>query len=148
MAIKRKVNAVWTGSGFDGQGTLSSANKFFDQTPYSFKGRFENEDGKMGTNPEELIAAAHVGCYAMALSVGISKAGFEAERVDANATVIMEKGDGGFSITEVKLQVEGKVPGMSEAQFMEIAEGAKAGCPVSRALGAIKISMEAAFIPA
>jgi len=148
MAIKRKVNAVWTGSGFEGQGSLSSSNQFFKETPYSFKGRFENEDGTLGTNPEELIAAAHAGCYAMALSVGISKAGFEAKKVDANATVIMEKGEAGFSISEIQLHVEGNVPGMDEAQFMELAKGAKAGCPVSRALGAVNITLEAKFVSA
>lgn len=146
MALKRKVTAIWQGTGADGSGTLHSANQFFNGTPYSFKSRFENEDGQLGTNPEELIAAAHAGCFAMALSFAISKAGFTPERLSVQAVVAMDKGEAGFSISGITLQLEGKVPGLDEAQFMTLAEGAKAGCPVSRALAAVPIALEAQFV--
>lgn len=145
MAIKRKVTANWKGTAKDGGGQLSSSNKFFDNTPYSFKGRFENEDGKMGTNPEELIAAAHSGCYAMALSVAISQAGHTPDEIDAQAEVILDKEGEGFAIKEIQLTVKGKVSGLSEKEFLEMAEGAKQGCPISKALSAVPISLNASF---
>lgn len=145
MAIKRKVNAKWKGTATEGKGQLSSSNKFFDNTPYSFKSRFENEDGKLGTNPEELIAAAHSGCYAMALSVAISEAGHTPDEIDAEAEVVLDKEDGGFAIKEIKLTVKGKVDGMSEDEFLKMAEGAKEGCPISKALSAVPISLNASF---
>ena len=145
MAIKRKVQAIWKGSAKEGGGQLSSSNRFFDNTPYSFKGRFENEDGKLGTNPEELIAAAHSGCYAMALSVAISQAGHTPDEIDAQAEVILDKEGEGFAIKEIKLTVKGKVNGLSEKEFLEMAEGAKKGCPISKALSAVPISLNASF---
>jgi len=145
MAIKRKVNANWKGTGTEGQGHLSSSNNFFDNTPYSFKSRFENEDGQLGTNPEELIAAAHSGCYAMALSVEISKAGHTPDEIDAHAEVVLDKEGDGFAIKEIKLTVKGKVSGLSEDEFMEMAKGAKDGCPISKALSAVPISLDASF---
>jgi len=145
MAIKRRVKANWKGTGTEGKGHLSSSNNFFDNTPYSFKGRFENEDGELGTNPEELIAAAHSGCYAMALSVEISKAGYTPDELDAQAEVILDKEGDGFAIKEIKLTVKGKVSGLSEDKFMEMAEGAKEGCPISKALSAVPISLNASF---
>ena len=146
MATKRRATAVWNGTGAEGKGTLSSPNKFFNATPYSFKARFENEDGLMGTNPEELIAAAHAGCFAMALSFGIAGAGFVADELKTTATVTLDAVEGGFGITGITLHLTGKVSGMSEAQFMELANGAKAGCPISKALSAVPISLEAIFI--
>ncbi len=145
MAIKRKVEANWKGTAKEGSGQLSSSNNFFDSTPYSFKSRFENEDGKLGTNPEELIAAAHSGCYAMALSVAISKAGHTPDEINAKAEVVLDKEGEGFAIKEIKLTVKGKVSGLSKEEFLEMAEGAKEGCPISKALSAVPISLDASF---
>ncbi len=146
MAAKRKATARWTGTGKAGKGTLNSANQFFKDTPYSFKSRFENEDGTLGTNPEELIAAAHAGCYAMALSFAITEAGFTPDELKTEAIVMLEAVEGGFGITSITLELEGKVPGMAEDQFMELAQAAKEGCPVSKALAAVPIALEAKFV--
>ncbi len=148
MAIKRKATAVWQGSGLKGKGTLNSSNNFFDNTPFNFKARFENEDGKLGTNPEELLAAAHSGCFTMALSFGIVGAGYEAERLEANAEVVLDKIEGtdDFEVTGITLHLEGKVPGMSEEQFMELANGAKENCPISKALSAVPINLNTKFV--
>ena len=146
MATKRNATAVWNGTGLEGKGTLSTSNKFFNETPYSFKTRFENEDGVQGTNPEELIAAAHAGCFAMALSFAIAQAGFTADELKANASVTLDAVEGGFGITGIALKLEGKVPGMTEAQFIELANGAKAGCPISKALSATPITLETTFL--
>jgi len=146
MAMKRNATAVWKGTGKEGNGTINSQSNFFDNTPYSFKTRFKNEDGKQGTNPEELIAAAHAGCYAMALSVEISKEGHEPERLETKAIVTLDEVDGGFAITGITLHLEGKVPGLSKDKFMELANAAKEGCPISKALGAVPIKLEAKFV--
>lgn len=145
MSIKRKASAIWNGTGKEGSGVLNSPNNFFNNTPYSAKSRFENEDGQLGTNPEELIAAAHAGCYSMALSFAITGAGFTPGKLETSATVQLSKVDDGFAITGITLQLEGQVPGMSEEKFMELAEGAKKGCPISKALSAVPISLEASF---
>ncbi|GLR18158.1 OsmC family protein [Portibacter lacus] len=145
MATKRKASAHWAGTGAEGSGTLNTSNKFFNDTPYSFKTRFKNEDGKEGTNPEELIAAAHSGCYAMALSFAIAEAGHEAESLDVKAEVVLDEVEGGFGITGITLDLKGKVPGMSEEKFMELAEGAKKGCPISKALSSVPIKLNASF---
>lgn len=146
MASKRTASAVWNGTGSQGNGVLNSNNKFFDATPYSFKTRFENEDGKQGTNPEELIAAAHAGCFAMALSFAIEQAGFVAEELRASVSVTLDTVEGGFGITGISLVLEGKVPGLSESQFNELANGAKAGCPISKALSSVSITLTTTFI--
>jgi osmotically inducible protein OsmC len=146
MGLKRNATALWVGSGTEGKGTLNTSNKFFNETPYSAKNRFENEDGKLGTNPEELIAAAHSGCYAMALSFAISNAGFTAEELKVNATVTLDKLEGGFEITGITLKLEGKVPEMSEELFKQLASDAKTGCPVSKALNAVPIELEISFV--
>lgn len=145
MAAKRRATALWKGTGMEGQGTLNSLNKFFNDTPYTYKSRFKNEDGQLGTNPEELLAAAHAGCYAMALSFAITGAGFTPEELDTKATVVLEKVGEDFEITGITLQLVGKVPGMEEAQFMALANGAKEGCPVSKALKAVPMTLEATF---
>jgi osmotically inducible protein OsmC len=145
MAINRIVNAKWRGSAQEGKGILNSSNNFFDDTPYSFKSRFENEDGKLGTNPEELMAASHAGCYAMALSVAIGKEGHEVDQLEVEAEVSLEKDDSGFSISGIKLTVEGKVEGLEKDKFMELAKGAKDGCPISKALKAVPIELDASF---
>jgi len=143
--MKRKANAQWKGTGMKGEGTLNSPSGVLDQTPYSFKLRFENESGKAGTNPEELIAAAHSGCYAMALSVAIEQAGYTADQIDAEAIVQLDQVDGGFAVTKITLEVKGSVSGMSENQFLELAEGAKQNCPISKALSAVPIELKASF---
>lgn len=141
--LKRKATAVWKGTGPDGSGQLNSTSGAWTNLPYSFRSRFENEAGTAGTNPEELIAAAHAGCFAMALSFGLGKAGFTPDTLETEAIVSLDKGDSGFSISGIKLILTGSVPGIDAEKFREIAEGAKANCPVSRALSAVPIELEA-----
>ena len=137
--MQRKASAVWNGGLRDGKGTISTASGVLKDTQYSFSTRFENG---MGTNPEELIGAAHAGCFSMAFSAALEKAGLKADRVATEAAVTLEKVGEGFGITAVHLTVSGKVPGIDNAKFQEIANGAKAGCPVSKVLNA-KITMDA-----
>ncbi|WP_207533425.1 OsmC family protein [Desertivirga arenae] len=139
----RRSSAVWNGSGKEGKGTLTSTSGVLSNTPYSFAARFESEDGKAGTNPEELIAAAHAGCFTMALSFQLSGAGFVPEELKTEAAVRVDPSEGGFSITAITLKLEAKVPGISEEQFQELANAAKAGCPVSKALSSVAITLEA-----
>lgn len=141
--IKRTANAVWNGTGLEGSGTLSSTSGVLDQTPYSFKTRFQNEDGKAGTNPEELVAAAHAGCFSMALSFQLTGAGFAPTALRTKASVEMEQANGGFKISGIKLTVEGEVPNISAGQFDELANVAKANCPISQALAAVPITLDA-----
>lgn len=143
--MKRKATAVWKGTGKDGKGTLSSPSNFFDNTPYSAKSRFENEDGKAGTNPEELIAAAHAGCFNMALSFQLQGKGYTAEELYTVATVTLEKEGEGFSVTGITLDLRGKVPGIDQNEFEELAKGAKENCPISKALSAVPISLNIEF---
>lgn len=138
----RKANAVWNGSGKDGKGSLSGPSGVLDKTPYSFKTRFKNEDGKQGTNPEELIAAAHAGCFNMALSFQLGEAGFEPKSLHTEALLKVEEQDGGFAITSIQLKLKGEVDGISAEKFKEIAQQAKEGCPVSKALSAVDISLD------
>jgi osmotically inducible protein OsmC len=137
--MQRKGNAVWNGGLKDGKGTVSSASGVLNNTPYSFVTRFENEKG---TNPEELIAAAHAGCFSMALSGQLGAANLKADRIATEATVTLEKLESGFAITTVHLQVSARVPGATQEQFNTAANNAKAGCPVSKLLNA-KITMDA-----
>jgi lipoyl-dependent peroxiredoxin len=137
--MKRKASAVWKGGIKDGRGTISTESGILSETPYSFSSRFE--EGK-GTNPEELIAAAHAGCFSMALSMILGIAGFTAQSISTTATVAIEKKDAGFTITTVHLDVSAKVPGASKQDFEKAANDAKAGCPVSKVLNA-KITMDA-----
>jgi len=139
--MQRKASAVWTGGLRDGKGTISTASGVLKDTQYSFATRFENG---IGTNPEELIGAAHAGCFSMALSNELGKAGLTPERIATEAAVSLEKGDTGFSITAVHLTVKAKVPGATQEQFRTVADAAKAGCPVSRVLNA-KITMDASL---
>lgn len=143
--MKRKATAIWKGTGLEGSGTLSAPSGFFDNSPYSAKTRFENEDGTKGSNPEEMIAAAHAGCFSMALSFQIAGKDLKAEELKTTATVTLEKGDAGFSITGIALDLTGKVPGMDEKQFKELAEAAKENCPVSKALSSVPISLNITF---
>jgi osmotically inducible protein OsmC len=137
--MKRKGSAVWRGGLKDGKGTVSTDSGVLSNTQYSFSTRFE--DGK-GTNPEELIAAAHAGCFSMALSAQLGNAGITAEQIQTTATVSLDKTDGGFSITAVHLDVRAKIPGADKQAFETAANNAKSGCPVSRVLNAT-ITMDA-----
>lgn len=130
---KRKAEARWDGSLESGQGTMRMASGAYEG-PYSFQSRFEEGDG---TNPEELIAAAHAGCFSMAFSGELGRAGYEAESVETNATVHIEKAEDGFAITRIELDTRARVPGVDEDDFQRIAGAAKAGCPVSKALGGV-----------
>jgi len=134
--LKRRATAVWKGTGLEGTGTLNSPSGALKDLPYSTKARFENEDGTAGTNPEELIAAAHAGCFSMALSFQLVGAGFTADELRTEATITMSKVGVHWSIDAIRLELRGKVPGISEDKFLELAEAAKSGCPVSRVLNA------------
>ena len=137
--MKRKASAAWQGGLKDGKGTISTDSGVLDNTQYSFSTRFE--DGK-GTNPEELIAAAHAACFTMALSGQLGNAGLTADQINTTAAVTLEKTDAGFTITKIHLDVSAKVPSATEEQFQTAAGNAKAGCPVSRLLKA-EITMTA-----
>lgn len=142
MTIKRKSTAIWKGNGTAGKGSLSTNSGTLNATPYSFKARFESEDGKSGTNPEELIAVAHAGCYSMALSFALDEAGFIPKLLNTEATVNVNKTDSGFEIGEIQLDLVGEVPGISEDEFIKLATNAKENCPVSKALAAVKITLK------
>jgi len=137
--MKRKASAVWRGDLKTGEGTISTESGTLKEAQYSFGTRFENG---VGTNPEELIAAAHAGCFSMAFSAELGKAGITPESIATTATITMEKTDAGFSVTQSHLDVTAKVPGQDKAKVLEIANAAKAGCPISRLLKA-NITMEA-----
>ena len=137
--MQRKASAVWKGGLKDGKGTVSSASGVLKNTPYSFTTRFEETPG---TNPEELIAAAHAACFSMALSAQLGNAGMTAESIETAATLTMEKLEAGFTITAVHLDVVARIPNADAVKFTEAANNAKAGCPVSRVFNA-KITMEA-----
>ena len=139
MAISRRATAHWSGGIKDGGGTLSTSSGALDDTPYGFSDRFE--DGPE-TNPEELIGAAHAGCYAMALSGELGKAGMTAESLDVTADVTLEKQGEAFRITAVHLDLRARIPGADEEAFRTAAEGAKEGCPVSNVLNA-EITLDA-----
>jgi lipoyl-dependent peroxiredoxin len=138
----RTADAQWEGSLQDGKGTMRFGSGAFEGQ-YSFSSRFEEGTG---TNPEELIAAAHAGCFSMALSGGLSRAGHPPTRVHTSARVHLEKGDAGFSITTIELDTEAEVPGIDEATFQDQAATAKAGCPVSRALAGVDIKLNARLL--
>jgi lipoyl-dependent peroxiredoxin len=146
MALKRSGTAVWHGTGPKGSGTISMQSGAFKDQPYSANSRFQSEDGKAGTNPEELIGAAHAGCFTMALSFQLTNAGVEPTELKTIATVSIEKQEPGWTITGIHLDVTGKVPGVSAEQFQTLAETAKKGCPVSRALSATPITMTAKLL--
>lgn len=137
--MKRKASAVWQGGLKDGKGTLSSDSGVLSEAQYSFSTRFEQG---AGTNPEELIAAAHAGCFSMALSLILGESGITPERIDTTATVSIEQSDDGFEIPSVHLDVKARIPGANAAAFETAANNAKAGCPVSKVLNA-RITMNA-----
>jgi len=140
--MKKTASAIWQGGLKDGKGLLSTESGALKQNPYGFNTRFE---GSPGTNPEELIGAAHAGCFSMALSMMLGEAGLTADRIDTIAEVTLDKQADGFAITAVHLILKAKVPGASEAQFLEIANKAKAGCPVSKVLNAT-ISLDVSLV--
>jgi osmotically inducible protein OsmC len=131
--MQRKASAVWKGGLKDGKGTVSATSGVLNNTPYSFATRFENASG---TNPEELIAAAHAACFSMALSGQLGGANLTAESISTTATLTMEKLDSGWAITAVHLDVSARVPKADAAAFNQAAENAKSGCPVSKVLKA------------
>lgn len=130
--LKRSASAVWKGNLRAGNGTLSATSGVLHNAPFSFKTSLVNEDGKAGTNPEELLAAAHAGCYAMAVGATLDQAGFTADVLEVNAILTLDTDV--LTITTIELTLKGTVPGVSQAQFMEIAEGASKGCIISKAL--------------
>jgi len=135
----RKASAVWRGTGRDGEGALSSQSGVLSETPYSFKTRFEDQPG---TNPEELIAAAHAGCFTMALAFALQREGFTPAELSTEAAVSLDPDGAGFKITRSALTLRARVPGLSEAKFREVAEAAEKTCPVSRVLNA-EITLDA-----
>ena len=140
--IKRRASAEWHGSGKEGTGSLTTQSGTLKDTPYGFNARFG--DGK-GTNPEELIAAAHAGCFSMATAFQLTGAGHPPESLDCEATLTMDQVEGGFKISAVHLVLKAKVPGIDNAKFQELAAGAKANCPVSKVLNA-EISLDATLL--
>jgi osmotically inducible protein OsmC len=137
--MKRHATAVWNGGLRDGNGAISTQSGVLSNTQYSFSTRFESG---VGTNPEELIAAAHAGCFAMALSGQLGQAGMTAEKIEATATVTLDKVEGGFAVTESHLDVTVRIPGAEQGAFETAANNAKAGCPISKLLNA-KVTMTA-----
>ena len=137
--MNRKARAVWQGTGKDGTGHLTSDSGVLSSTPYSFKTRFENEKG---TNPEELIAAAHAGCFTMALAFGLQMAGFNPTEISTEAAVSLEPEGKGFKISRSALTLRAKVPNLDEAKFAELAKDAEKNCPVSKVLNA-EITLDA-----
>jgi osmotically inducible protein OsmC len=142
MKIQKNGSAQWTGGLKDGQGHVSTESGALQSHPYGFKNRFE---GVAGTNPEELIGAAHAACFTMALSLILGVAGFTADTMETKAIVTLEKVDDGFAITAIELNLHGVVPGLDQAKFEELAGKAKVGCPVSKALSAVPISLNVSF---
>jgi osmotically inducible protein OsmC len=140
--MKRSGHAVWRGGLKDGKGTVSAESGALSTVPYNFGMRFENEPG---TNPEERIAAAHAACFSMALSLFLGEQGMTAESIDTRATVTLEKVGEGFAVTSSHLETTVRIPGADKAKFEKAAEGAKAGCPISKLLNA-RITMEAKLV--
>jgi osmotically inducible protein OsmC len=136
--MKRTATAVWNGSGKEGSGHLTTQSTTLSKTQYSYKSRFEQG---VGTNPEELIAAAHSGCFAMALAFALQGAGFTADSLEVNSIVSLDDG----TITSSKLELKAKIPGITNEKFQELAAGAKAGCPVSKVLKA-EITLDATLL--
>lgn len=139
----RKASAVWKGDLKSGKGTMSTETGTLKDTQYSFTSRFESGTG---TNPEELIGAAHAGCFSMALSAGLSAAGFVPDQVSTTANVNLNKVDTGFKITLIELVCEARVPNIDDAKFQEVAAGTKTGCPISQALAATEIKLTAKLL--
>ncbi len=142
MAIKRTGSAVWQGGIKDGRGAISTESGALSESPYGFSSRFE---GQRGSNPEELLGAAHASCFTMALSLILGQAQLTAERMETSAVVTLEQVDDGYAITAVHLTLTAKVPGATQEQFEELANQAKAGCPVSKLFNT-KITLDASLL--
>jgi osmotically inducible protein OsmC len=140
--MKRSASAVWRGGLQDGRGTVSTDSGALANVPYNYKMRFESEKG---TNPEELVAAAHAACFSMALSLFLGQAGMTAESIQTKATVSLDQVEGGFSVTSSHLETKVKIPNANKAAFDKAIETAKTGCPISKLLNA-KITMDAALV--
>ncbi len=141
MKVNKTASAQWKGGLKDGKGTISTESGALSSQAYGFNTRFE---GVKGTNPEELLGAAHAGCFTMALSMMLGEAGFKPDQLDTQARVTLEQVDGGFAITAVHLKLTGKVPGIDAATFQSVADKAKAGCPLSKVINA-PITLEASL---
>ena len=143
--LKRRASATWKGSLKEGTGSLSAFGGVLNNTPFSFKTRFQSEDGKDGTNPEELMAAAHAGCFTMATGAELGRAGFTPDSLETTAVMTMDTDT--LTVTAIELTIKGSVPGVTAEQFQEIAEGAKANCIISRALSPdIKLTLNATLV--
>src|SRR2546421_10743387 len=140
--MQRKASAVWKGGLKDGKGTVSATSGVLSNTPYSFATRFENAPG---TNPEELIVAAHAACFSMALSAQLGNAGMKADSIDTTATVSLEQVEGGFAVTSSHLETTVRIPNGDKAAFDKAVENAKSGCPISKLLNA-RITMDSALV--
>lgn len=140
--MKRTATAAWTGTGKDGKGNLTTQSTTLNKTQYSYNSRFESG---VGTNPEELIAAAHAGCYTMALAFALQKAGFTPDSLETTSTITLDVSGAAPTITQSALVLKGKVPGITKEQFLELAKGAETGCPVSRVLKA-EITLDATLV--
>jgi len=132
--MKRRANAIWKGTGLEGSGTLTTQSKTLNDQPYSTKLRFENEDGKAGTNPEELLAAAHAGCFNMALSFQLNGAGYTATELNTDAVLSMKQTGHDWSVEKIELHLTADIPEITKEKFLELAENAKKGCPISAVL--------------
>jgi len=141
--MDRSASAVWNGSLKEGKGSISTQSGTLKEAQYSFGTRFENG---VGTNPEELIAAAHAGCFSMALSGQLTAANLVPDSIETSAVVTMEKTDAGFTVTKIHLTTKAKVPGADKAKFDELAGNAKKGCPISRLLAAAEITLDATLL--
>jgi osmotically inducible protein OsmC len=140
--MKRTATAVWNGSGKDGNGNLTTQSTTLNKTQYSYKSRFEEG---VGTNPEELLAAAHAGCFTMALAFALQGAGLTAESLETTATVTLDVSGAAPTITQSALVLKGKVPGITKEKFLELAKGAEGGCPISRVIKA-EITLDATLL--
>lgn len=143
MAINRKATANWHGTGKEGSGTITTPSGVLNATPHSFNSRFVSEDGKAGTNPEELIAAAHASCFTMKLSFVLNAAGFTADKLECTANVKMDKVGDGMGVVGIHLDLKGTVPGITAEKFQACAEDAKANCPISQLLKSVPITLSA-----
>ena len=139
--MKRKINAIWKGDGADGTGVLTAQSGAFNDMPYSFKTRFKNDDGTLGTNPEELIAAAHAGCFNMKLSFVLNESDYNTEELNTDAVLTFEDG----KVISIELNLKAKIPNIDEEKFQELAEEAKKNCPISGVLNC-DIILKAALI--
>lgn len=141
--LRRSASAVWKGSGLEGSGIVNTRSGALNELPYSHRSRFKNEEGRDGSNPEEMIAAAHAACFNMALSFQLNGKGYTANSLNTEAKVILGQEGYDYHIERIDLILEGDVPNISDAEFQELATVAKENCPISQALSAVEISLSA-----